>query len=79
MDYLLSCKSSQRETWLSRAEVDNDLTKIQQMPLFVFFSFSNDWNGPPGAIVQNESMKAVSDARHVREKLDKQVRFSISQ
>ncbi|KAF8791308.1 protein king tubby 1-like isoform X3 [Argiope bruennichi] len=33
---------------------------------------SNEWNGPPGAIVQNESMKAVSDARHVREKLDKQ-------
>ncbi|GIY79027.1 hypothetical protein CEXT_486841, partial [Caerostris extrusa] len=30
----------------------------------------NEWNGPPGAIVQNESMKA--DARHVREKLDKQ-------
>ncbi|GFR02742.1 hypothetical protein TNCT_285281 [Trichonephila clavata] len=36
---------------------------------------SNDWNGPPGA-VQNESMKAVSDARHVREKLDKQEAFS---
>ncbi|KAG8198291.1 hypothetical protein JTE90_021545 [Oedothorax gibbosus] len=34
---------------------------------------SNEWNGPPGAIVQNETTKAVPDARHVREKLDKQV------
>ncbi|XP_035225841.1 protein king tubby 1-like isoform X2 [Stegodyphus dumicola] len=33
---------------------------------------SNDWNGPPGAVLQNESMKAKPDARHIKEKLDKQ-------
>lgn len=34
--------------------------------------FSNEWNGPPGAV---ESTKAIPDVRHVREKLDRQVNF----
>ncbi|XP_042898876.1 protein king tubby 1 isoform X2 [Parasteatoda tepidariorum] len=33
---------------------------------------SNEWNGPPGAIVENESTKAMPDAKHIREKLDRQ-------